>query len=106
MGDCLIILGMHRSGTSAMAGVAKLLGVYLGSRLMGPRKGENECGFFEYVDSHDFHEFGEKPLWCAQDPRLCRLLPLWLPVLERAGIAVSDLGSARSGSRPQFAPRA
>jgi hypothetical protein len=30
-------------------------------------------------------EFGRKPLWGVKDPRLCRLLPLWLDVLEELG---------------------
>lgn len=31
--------------------------------------------------------FASVPLWGVKDPRLCRLLPLWLPVLEEAGRA-------------------
>ncbi len=30
-------------------------------------------------------EFGSHPLWAVKDPRLCRLLPLWLEVLEEIG---------------------
>ena len=37
IGDPLIVLGMHRSGTSALAGALSLLGVELGEPLMAPR---------------------------------------------------------------------
>src|SRR3546814_6124771 len=31
-------------------------------------------------------QFDGVPLWGVKDPRLCRLLPLWLPLLEERGI--------------------
>lgn len=34
-------------------------------------------------------DFAGSPLWCVKDPRLCRLLPLWLPVLDDLGCAAS-----------------
>lgn len=43
---CIFILGMHRSGTSAFAGMIKLLGAELGSDLMQPWA-DNPKGFFE-----------------------------------------------------------
>lgn len=43
---CIFILGMHRSGTSALTGVLELLGVELGSELMQPWE-DNPKGFFE-----------------------------------------------------------
>jgi len=43
---CIIVLGMHRSGTSAFTGVLNILGVELGSNLMEPTK-ENPRGYFE-----------------------------------------------------------
>jgi len=43
---CILILGMHRSGTSALTGVLSLLDVYLGSELM-PANFSNEKGYFE-----------------------------------------------------------
>jgi GT2 family glycosyltransferase len=52
----LIVLGMHRSGTSAMSGVLRLLGVDLGARLMPGREGDNERGMFENLDIFEFHE--------------------------------------------------
>jgi hypothetical protein len=44
---CVIILGMSRSGTSALAGVTSHLGVDFGGNLLGPRAGVNDLGFFE-----------------------------------------------------------
>lgn len=43
---CVFVLGMHRSGTSALTGLLQLLGVDLGSDMMAPRV-DNEKGFFE-----------------------------------------------------------
>ena len=43
---CILILGMHRSGTSALTGVLSMLDVYLGSELMPENEG-NEKGYFE-----------------------------------------------------------
>ena len=28
-------------------------------------------------------EFSAAPIWCLKDPRLCRVLPIWLPLLRR-----------------------
>jgi len=43
---CILVLGMHRSGTSALTGVLSLLDVYLGSELM-KENFANEKGYFE-----------------------------------------------------------
>ncbi|MBE3607097.1 hypothetical protein CCAL13119_09185, partial [Campylobacter sp. RM13119] len=43
---CILVLGMHRSGTSALTGVLSLLDVYLGSELMKANIA-NEKGYFE-----------------------------------------------------------
>ena len=43
---CILILGMHRSGTSALTGMLSMLDVYLGSELMESNK-HNEKGYFE-----------------------------------------------------------
>ncbi len=45
----LIVLGMHRSGTSAISGVLSLLGVNLG-RTLEPPSADNEKGYFENTD--------------------------------------------------------
>jgi hypothetical protein len=46
----IVVLGMHRSGTSAMTRALVALGAQLGSRLLGPIPGNNDKGFFEDVD--------------------------------------------------------
>jgi hypothetical protein len=46
----VVVLGMHRSGTSAMTRALVALGAQLGSRLLGPIPGNNDKGFFEDVD--------------------------------------------------------
>jgi hypothetical protein len=119
--DCIFVLGMHRSGTSVLAGCLHILGVNLGESLMGPNK-NNPIGYWEnndivavhdilfnklgvgwdmvgsmpdgWLDSNaassarksikkllDYH-YGKKGLWAIKDPRMCRLMPLWLPILD------------------------
>jgi hypothetical protein len=51
----LLILGMHRSGTSALTRVCNLLGADLGDRLM-PAAADNERGFWEQEDVVVLHE--------------------------------------------------
>ncbi|HEV2264779.1 MAG TPA: glycosyltransferase [Stellaceae bacterium] len=117
----VFVLGMHRSGTSAVTRVLNLLGVELGHGLMAASP-DNERGYWEHlaiVQEHDQllealgsswddvralpadwtknpaavsaahrlraiveREFNAAPLWGLKDPRLCRLLPLWLPLLR------------------------
>jgi len=47
---CILILGMHRSGTSALSGTLNLLDVYLGTDLIAGRENENAKGFFENIE--------------------------------------------------------
>lgn len=46
----VVVLGMHRSGTSAVTRALQVLGVDLGERLMLPAAGNNDKGFFEDSD--------------------------------------------------------
>jgi len=118
----VIVLGMHRSGTSALAGLLHELGLEMGSSLMSGRADENEKGFWEHEKIVSIHErllahfgfswsdpaplpegwhtrdfsrqcqdeicqvleedFGSQSLWALKDPRMCRLLPLWMPVFD------------------------
>jgi 2-polyprenyl-3-methyl-5-hydroxy-6-metoxy-1,4-benzoquinol methylase len=118
-----MVLGAHRSGTSALTGVIRRLGVDLGDHLLPPQAGVNERGFWEHSDVvalddrllHEMgsrwdsihplaadawkspaveaisdelaaivkREFGSSRLWGLKDPRLCRLLPLWLDILSK-----------------------
>jgi hypothetical protein len=43
----IVVLGMHRSGTSAITRALQVLGVSLGERLLPPVDGNNAKGFFE-----------------------------------------------------------
>ena len=119
--QAIIVLGMHRSGSSALTRVLNLHGMELGSHLMAPQK-DNETGFWEHQDIVDVHDqilkmlntswddeilpdhwwqkrslrphrkqlanillrdFSQHSLWGTKDPRMCRLLPLWLPLFEK-----------------------
>ncbi len=126
----ILVLGMHRSGTSAVTGALRLLGVELGSELMQPGP-DNPKGFWEHAGVVAIHdrllaslgrswndprplpadwlqsgaakaaakdleallraEFADCALWAVKDPRACRLLPLWWPVLERLGVEPAAL---------------
>jgi hypothetical protein len=52
---CILILGMHRSGTSALSGTLNLLDVYLGSELMKPME-QNLKGFYENTRLYKVNE--------------------------------------------------
>jgi hypothetical protein len=56
-GKAICILGMHRSGTSAITRAINLLGAYIGDaeRLM-PSAPDNPEGFWEHCFIYDFHE--------------------------------------------------
>lgn len=112
---CVIVLGLPRSGTSALAGVLHQLGVNMGDLLMPPMAGVNEKGFFEdeefvaihikllgsHIDpqigfdvpnppsSADLDLYGRiiasrehQEWWGVKDPKLCFLLPYFLPRLK------------------------
>jgi hypothetical protein len=51
----LVVLGMHRSGTSALTGMLNHLGVALGERLM-PATQDNPRGYWEHADVVKVHE--------------------------------------------------
>lgn len=133
--QCIFILGMHRSGTSALAGMINLLGIDLGKTLLAPKE-ENEKGFWEnrlVVETHErllmtllsswddlgplpekwweqpkvapfkeelsrllAQEFSTSILWGLKDPRLCRLLPLWLEIFRDASIQPAFIIMTRS----------
>jgi len=50
----VIILGMHRSGTSAITRTLPVMGVELGDRLIPSIEGNNAKGFWEDIDLNDF----------------------------------------------------
>lgn len=121
----IVILGMHRSGTSALGGALQLLGVDFGQRLVPPGVG-NEKGYWEHPEILDLHDkllsslgsrwdhnkplpsdwikrkitrkvrsflirivqrdFEHTPLLGLKDPRMCRLMPLWLSIFRTLDI--------------------
>lgn len=52
----LVVVGMHRSGTSAMTRTLSLLGASLPKKLMGPAENNNETGFWEPQRVADFND--------------------------------------------------
>ncbi len=118
----LLVVGMHRSGTSALTRVLSLCGANLPQHLMSAGA-HNPRGYFESQAIYELHEellgeagtswddgapfpadwirspvapgwiermaqavrdeFGGSPLLILKDPRMCRLVPFWLRVLER-----------------------
>jgi len=52
--DLVVVLGMHRSGTSAITRGLQVLGVDLGSSLIPSAPGNNEKGFWEDIDVYNF----------------------------------------------------
>jgi GT2 family glycosyltransferase len=52
----VVVLGMHRSGTSALTRALKIMGVDLGERLMPGLPTANDKGFFEDIDLNDLNE--------------------------------------------------
>lgn len=116
----VVVLGMHRSGTSALCGALNLLGVDFGKQLM-PATHANEKGHWEHEEIVPIHDdllsslgsywhnpelpsdwverevtcaaksalleiverdFAHSPLFGLKDPRMCRLMPLWLPIFQ------------------------
>lgn len=52
----ILVLGMHRSGTSAVTRVLNLLGVELGSNLLPAAANNNETGFWEHAGVVEVHD--------------------------------------------------
>ena len=121
----LIVLGMHRAGTSAVAGMLRHLGIDFGPDLI-PAAADNPRGFWEHREIVEIHElllgslasnwndyralpenwmnfpftdhvrerlaaviwrdFSHQWIFGIKDPRLCRLLTLWIPLLAKPRI--------------------
>ena len=54
--QAIIVVGMHRSGTSALSGCLSELGVFMGNSLYGPQQGVNEKGFYENAALVEFND--------------------------------------------------
>ena len=90
----LMILGMHRSGTSALARICNLLGYDLGSTIALP-KSDNALGFWENDEVCQLTEelrdvchaeFQDSLNWCVKDPRSSHLLPIWIDLLSSMNV--------------------
>ncbi len=116
----VLVLGMHRSGTSAVAGLISKLGIGLPEDLIGAQA-NNQKGFFESSTIMLAHErllaalgsswsslddlsgiattpagrafvaemreylevqFGRSQYLVLKDPRMCRILETWLPLIH------------------------
>jgi len=78
----IIVLGMHRSGTSAISGELERLGVFMGKNLFKPQKGVNNKGFFENSKLVSFNELLLDELETSWDNPLSFLMKNQLHLLE------------------------
>jgi hypothetical protein len=123
---CILVVGMHRSGTSAVTRVVNLLGAGIARDLTPPQVDNNERGFWEsetIIAIHDEllaalgaawdypfqlpnnwlqsnfareakrklaerieNDFADSRTLVVKDPRIARLLPLWLELLDELQI--------------------
>ncbi len=130
-----LVFGMHRSGTSALAGALRLCGLTVPNTLVPPNDA-NLRGFWESQPIKSFNDdllgslglswhslearepetleraMGEQTRKLAsailreefppdshiviKDPRLCRLLPLWRPIVQEASARVASMIIIRS----------
>jgi hypothetical protein len=126
---CILVAGVHRSGTSATTRVLNLLGADLAGDLVAGIPGDNDRGFWESHATYRLHdrlfaalgsawhdpyplpdgwqetgaaraakrairdhvekEFGESRMFVVKDPRITRVLPLWLETLD--GLAITPV---------------
>jgi hypothetical protein len=135
-GHVIVVLGMHRSGTSTVARALQAIGVSLGDNLLAPAV-DNPKGFWEDRDCFQINEellghlgsaFDQPGLgwriswsdpvvaelgvraadvlkrrllqaggvWGFKDPRTCRLLEFWCPVMAAAGYTTSFVLAIRN----------
>ena len=64
--EVVVVIGMHRSGTSAIARALNVLGVELGHRLIAPGP-DNETGFWEDADIVNIHDRLLEVFGCSWD---------------------------------------
>ncbi|NNM82142.1 MAG: hypothetical protein HKL98_06030 [Burkholderiales bacterium] len=75
--QALVIIGMHRSGTSATTGALRCLGVDLGNRLYKGHEGINDKGYFEHSDLADANDEALSALGSSWDDILLRQENWW-----------------------------
>lgn len=73
----LLIMGMHRSGSSATSGALRCLGVHLGKRLYAGHQGINAKGYFEHSDIADANEEATLALGSCWDDILLKEEGWW-----------------------------
>ncbi len=73
----LIIIGMHRSGTSATTGALQCLGVQLGNKLYSGHQHINAKGYFEHSELADINEESLLTLGSAWDDILLKQEGWW-----------------------------
>jgi hypothetical protein len=101
----VFVLGMHRSGTSAVTRGLEVLGVDLGDRLMDPLPGVNDRGFYE---DRDIFELNEKILRTLDQRSWHSLRPIdpkefQSPAISELRSAVTELLIKKIGSSPRYA---
>ncbi len=75
--SALVVLGMHRGGTSATAGALRCLGVPLGRRLYRGHADVNAKGYFEHADMADLNDEALLALGSAWDDILLPVDGWW-----------------------------
>jgi len=100
---CLLVLGMHRSGTLALTGMLSQLGCDLPESLMQPSP-RNEKGFFESVSIRDFNQEVLKSAGTSWDGYEA-VNEGWLtsPVARKFHERALDVLQQQFGSSPFFA---
>lgn len=73
----LIVIGMHRSGTSATTGALQCLGVQLGKKLYAGHQNVNAKGYFEHSDIADTNEEALQAIGSSWDDLLLREENWW-----------------------------
>ncbi|MBQ4829542.1 hypothetical protein J8L84_09630 [Alteromonas sp. MMG017] len=80
----ILVIGMHRSGTSAVSGLLAEMGVFMGKTLFAAQKGVNEKGFYENSELVGLNEqILDRLLWSWDDP-LAACIDKHLPELDNA----------------------
>lgn len=74
----LVIVGMHRSGTSASTGALRCLGVNLGEKLYQGHQGINDKGYFEHAGIADTNDEVLATLGSCWDDPLLRPENWWM----------------------------
>ena len=99
----IVVLGMHRSGTSAIARGLQVLRVPLGDRLMPPNALDNPTGFWEDLDLYALNIEMLNAIGSDWD-RLSAIGKDEVEALRKSGFFLrgAELLRAKMGARPRF----